>query len=422
MGALFERRVRGVAGTGSVRLRFADYDPSLVVPAGAAIIGAAAVAAFVAGWHPQLLDVGGRAAIETAIGIAAAASAVLLMGQYRRRRHVYPLLLMGAVVTIALTGVAFSALPALLGGHRGPLGGSAAIAVRALVPLAVAEAAVFLAAGVAFVRRGPATSTGGCLLGGASFLLAAARLQAIAIPVVAGDYVTPRDLMRLAAYALVLTAVIRDQSRISRAAGESALRVQREEIARDLHDGLAQDLAVIAFHGQRMEAELGAGHPVTVAARRALATSRHAIVDLSASHAPTTIAALSAVADELAARFGIEISVHDEVQRPAGLEADLRARAREQFVRVAREAIVNAARHGAARHVDVTLATRGPGWLLTIADDGSGIPQSQLVCSSGFGLRAIRARAEELGGRFSAGPGVAGGTVLELSLAGSGDA
>jgi signal transduction histidine kinase len=286
----------------------------------------------------------------------------------------------------------------------------------------VAAAAAFVFAGVAFVRRGRATGTGACLMGAASFLLAAGRLQAIAIPVVAADWVTPRELLRLAAYSLVLAAVCRDHVRLNRASEEAALTAQRERIARDLHDGLAQDLAVIAFHGQRLEAELGANHPVTVAARHALAASRRAIVDLSASHASSTSAALREVANELEARYGIVVTIHDEVQTTEGVEPDLGSRPREQFVRIAREAIVNAARHGDARHVDVTLATRGERWLLTIADDGSGIPQSQLVSPSGFGLRTMRARADELGGQFSAGPGAAGGTVLELSMAGSAEA
>ncbi|MGH3263844.1 MAG: sensor histidine kinase, partial [Trebonia sp.] len=74
------------------------------------------------------------------------------------------------------------------------------------------------------------------------------------------------------------------------------------------------------------------------------------------------------------------------------------------------------ARHGNAHHVDVVLSHRGPAWRLTIADDGSGIASSQLASPSGFGLRAMRARAEELGGRLSAGTGASGGTVLELSV------
>jgi signal transduction histidine kinase len=346
------------------------------------------------------------------ITIAVLAAASLVLIQYRRRHRTYPLLVLSVVIAVDLTDFVSSALPAVIGAH---------VTLDPNPFVGVAVSAGFVLAGVAFLRRSRALGAAGYLMSAASFLLAGAHLHATAIPLVAGDRVTPGELMRLAAYSLVLAAVARDHVRLGHPTEEAALTAQRERIACELHDGLAQHLAVIAFHGQRLEAELGANHPLTLSARRALATSRRAVLDLSASHAPSTSAALREVADELETRFGIDVTIHDEVQRADRVEADLPSHAREQFVRIAREAIVNAARHGEARHVDVTLATRGPGWLLTIADDGSGISRSQLVSPSGFGLRAMRARADELGAQFSAGPGPAGGTVLELSLAGSPD-
>ncbi|MGZ6652150.1 MAG: histidine kinase, partial [Solirubrobacteraceae bacterium] len=85
---------------------------------------------------------------------------------------------------------------------------------------------------------------------------------------------------------------------------------ERQRIARDLHDGLAQDLATIALRTQRLQN--GSDRPddvLMLAARRALAISRGTIVDLSASDAPTTEAALRQVADELAARFTVLVDV-----------------------------------------------------------------------------------------------------------------
>jgi signal transduction histidine kinase len=467
------------AGTGIVKLKFGDHYSSWAVWTAAAASGTA-VAGFIRGWVPHVTASAVQASIETVIAIAAAATAVLLVSQYRRRHQMYSLLLLGAVLTVALTDLAFSVMPALLDLDGGLADTGAATVSGALVPLAfllvafggdrltegrrswqglaigagcigiaaageviglllggsglaasssaatrglgILEAVVLVIAGVRFVREAPAATTGGAMMGAAAFLLAGARLQIIAMPVVAAGWITPRELLRLGAYGLLLTAVVGDEVRIRRAAQAEVLLAQREEIARDLHDGLAQDLAVIAFHAQRLEAELGPLHPLAIAARRALSASRQSIVDLSASHAPSTAAALREVADELEATLGIEIAVHDEVDRSAGMEPDLGARAREHFVRIAREAVVNAARHGQAQHVDVTLASHGRGWLLTVADDGSGIADSQLASPSGFGLLAIRARAEELGGRLSAARGVAGGTVVQLSTAGAAEA
>jgi signal transduction histidine kinase len=86
-------------------------------------------------------------------------------------------------------------------------------------------------------------------------------------------------------------------------------------------------------------------------------------------------------------------------------------------VRIAREAIVNAARHGEAHHIDVFLKQRGPRWLLTVSDDGCGIEDSAFTTTTGFGLRFMKRRAEEVGGQLSARRRDSGGTVLELSLA-----
>jgi signal transduction histidine kinase len=333
--------LRVSAGWGTITFRLGGDDGRLAVAGTAAALGVCAVTAFGLGWRPHLVDPGARAAIETGITIAALAAAALLLVQYRRRHHLYPLLLLSAVIAVALTDFVFSALPPLIGGRQVPLDPNAAVVSQALVPLMfavaafsgdrtaagrrfwralpvgcgcvvivglaeiaglmvkgagigdagstpvlsveVAASAAFVLAGAMFVRRGSARSAGGCLMGAASFLLAAARLQAIAIPAVAADWVTPREFMRLAAYGLVLTAVYRDYVRLTRAEEEAALTAQRTRIARDLHDGLAQDLAAIAFHGQRLDAELGANHPVVLAARHALAASRRAIIDLSVS-------------------------------------------------------------------------------------------------------------------------------------------
>jgi signal transduction histidine kinase len=477
----YDLRTSAGADAGIVKLKFGDHYSSWAAWTAAAVSGTA-VLGFIRGWVPHVAAPAVQASIETVIAIAATTTAVLLVSQYRRRHQMYSLLLLGAVLTVALTDLVFSVVPALLdieggvadtgaatvsgalvavafllvafcgdrmtgGRQRRPwqglaigagciaiaaageviglvLGGSgiASSSSAATRGLGVLEAVILVIAGVRFVREAPAATTGGAMMGAAAFLLAGARLQAIAMPVVAAGWITPRELLRLGAYGLLLAAAVGDELRIRRAAQADALFAQREEIARDLHDGLAQDLAVIAFQAQRLEAELGPLHPLAIAARRALSASRQSIVDLSASHAPSTAAALREVADELEATLGVEITVHDEVDRSAGLEPDLGARAREHFVRIAREAVVNAARHGHAHHVDVTLASHGRGWLLTVADDGSGIAESQLASPSGFGLQAIRARAEELGGRLSAARGVAGGTVVQLSTAGAAEA
>jgi signal transduction histidine kinase len=274
-------------------------------------------------------------------------------------------------------------------------------------------AAAFLAASaLAFLRRGRRGEIRCGLLAGAAFLLCAARLQYLALPAVATDWITPREGLRIAAYALLLGGAYWEYVLRRRARAFAAINAERERIARDLHDGLAQDLACIAVQGQRLGAELEPEHPLMLAARNALATSRGVIADLSASTAPTTEAALRMIGDELRHRYGLEITVRIETSGALPVGSDLDPADREQVVRIAREAIVNAALHGAARHVDLVVLQKGRDLLMTVSDDGCGITDAY---ACGMGLRMMRARAAALGGRLTAGPGAGGGTELQLA-------
>src|SRR5205085_3223532 len=100
----------------------------------------------------------------------------------------------------------------------------------------------------------------------------------------------------------------------------AAISSERERIARDLHDGLAQDLACIAAQGQRLDSKLGPEHPLMIATRHALAASRGAIADLWASTAPNTEAALRLIADELERRFDLQVQVR--IESDTALTAD----------------------------------------------------------------------------------------------------
>jgi signal transduction histidine kinase len=190
-----------------------------------------------------------------------------------------------------------------------------------------------------------------------------------------------------------------------------ALKDERKRLARDLHDGLAQDLAFIAVSAQGLEPDLGPQHPLVIAARRALDASRGLMADLAARSAPTTAAALALVADELAARFGVQV----EVSATARIDrADLGPPEREEIVMIAREAIVNAITHGHARRIDVTLDLEGKRPLLLVTDDGGGVTSG--TPQGGFGLPTMRARAESLGGRLIMRRGAGGGTELEVRV------
>ena len=420
-----------------------------------------------------------RAAIETLIASWALLGAAALLFSYRYGRQRSDLLLLTALASVGLTDFMFSALPALADARLVGFGSALQVACETLAAIAfgvaaftpartpaasgsqalrvvaaaavatiglglvvylctrrsildatfpqtgivaaaqhpvllieaVFSSAVLLVSGVAFFARPERDARG---LAAASFLLAAARVQYFALPVVSQDWVTPREGLRLAAYALVLAVAVSRYARTRREIAAAALVVERERIARDLHDGLAQDLALIALQGQLLSSELGAEHPVTEAARRAVAVARGVIVDLSASTAASTDAALHQVADELAVRLRIEVDVRIASRGPAG--DDLDPPRREEVVRIAREAIVNASRHGGARRVVVMLDRGEDEVRLLISDDGRGIPDAKLAGRAGYGLQMLRSRASALGGYLVTRRAAEGGAEVEVTF------
>jgi signal transduction histidine kinase len=278
----------------------------------------------------------------------------------------------------------------------------------------IASAATQLVAGAAFAWRIGANQRGS-LLAGACFLLTAVRLQYVAVPVVASDWITPADALRVVAYGLLLAFALHEHARARRAREHAMLDAERTRIARDLHDGIAQDLAVIATQARRLIPQLGDEHPVAIAARRALAVGRGAILDLSASHAPGVEAALQQVARELESLYHVEVVVWTEAEQDDELE-QLDAKDREHLVRIAREAIVNAVKHGGARHVEVVLHSRGAELVMRVSDDGRGIlRRPPAEDPGGFGLPAMRSRAAALGGHLIARRRHAGGTDVEVT-------
>jgi signal transduction histidine kinase len=144
--------------------------------------------------------------------------------------------------------------------------------------------------------------------------------------------------------------------------------------------------------------------------RRALAVSRNTISELSDPAGATAHESLEAVAQELRDRFDVAIAVDTH------LDADLPPHSREHVTRIAREAIANAARHGEARNVIVSLRTEASGVALRVVDDGRGIGADGEAVLEGFGLRSMRERAAALGGHLSVRPARRGGTELEVVL------
>ena len=413
-------------------------------------------------------------AIETSVMVFAVISAVLLRFQFLHTRRLCDLLLLTGLAAVSLTQLVFRALPAFTNTISGSDGTGARLACSLLVAGALLAAAFappgrliasdvrlaslpafasigvvvvgevldliarpkgvsaspiyepvvmtvafvsfcgLLVAGFGFASRSGSEAGEGVLLSAASYLLAGVALQQLVLPLAPRGWLTPGEVFNFIAYLLLLAAAFRMYVRTRERGPHEAVNAERVRIARDLHDGLAQDLAFISAHGERLARELGESHPLTIAARRALAASRGAIVDLEASEASSTAAALRRVSTELQERFGVAIEVRTEGPE----DPDIRLADRGELVRIAREAIVNAVRHGGAQNIEVTLGSRESDLLLRICDDGCGLgdPAAHATTGTGLGMRIMRGRARSLGGHLIARRRDVGGTEIGVAV------
>jgi signal transduction histidine kinase len=257
-------------------------------------------------------------------------------------------------------------------------------------------AAYYALAAVAFARRSDrdADEFWGWLGAGCALSAAASVNAALFPPLGIGFYTA--DILRLGTALLWLTGCGREIA--SYWAGWSRLLVaeERRRIARDLHDGLAQELAFIANQVTLLErgvAPSSSMGQVGAAARRALNESRRAIRALSSGDEPLEVA-LAHVAEEVALRERLRLHLALDPGIAAGpSECDA-------LVRIVSEAITNAGRHGRASAVTVELSN-GDGYRLRVSDNGIGFDPAGLSGhEGGFGLVSMRERAAMFGADF----------------------
>jgi signal transduction histidine kinase len=91
------------------------------------------------------------------------------------------------------------------------------------------------------------------------------------------------------------------------------------------------------------------------------------------------------------------------------------AKTREALLRIVREAVTNASRHGHAGLIEVGLEN-GDGLRLSVADDGIGFDPANVVDGEGFGLSTMRARTRDLGGELRITRRPEGGTQVEVLI------
>ncbi|RIK45073.1 MAG: hypothetical protein DCC57_16925 [Chloroflexi bacterium] len=190
-------------------------------------------------------------------------------------------------------------------------------------------------------------------------------------------------------------------------AQQMAAQQERERLAAELHDNLAQTLSFLNFKVDRLEELVAAGAPTDAA--RELAQMRSATTKayqqvrsaLTGLRAPTPqadalAAQLAGCVDEMRAT-GLPVTLHIDDEDALALPAI----AQQQVIHIVREALTNVWRHAGAGRATVCAERVDGSARFTIQDDGCGFDPATVDGSAHLGLAIMRARAERSGGSLA---------------------
>ena len=237
---------------------------------------------------------------------------------------------------------------------------------------------------------------------------------------------TEDEVQILSLLAQQASAALEIQASLGRAT-ELALHEERARLARDLHDGLAQDLASLLLRADLCQTLAGGGNAALRANLEAISTGlqrciRDARATIFALRQPDS--GTCSLEGNLAAQASqFESQTHIPVRYTIAGEAcqPLPKTHEIALLRVAQEALSNVRKHAQATQTVMGLTWHAGGSVsLKITDDGVGFDQAAVPGVNGagqhFGLVSMRERIEELGGALTLQSSPGGGTCLEVRL------
>ena len=193
---------------------------------------------------------------------------------------------------------------------------------------------------------------------------------------------------------------------------------ERNRLARDIHDNLAQGFAAILMQLQAARREVGILPPAVAAsletavelARTHLSEARRSVLALrpNVGSGEDVATAIKRLADLGQRTTGVPIEVTvDELPRFGdGVEREI--------IGIAQEALTNAVRHSRASRITIRASTvRSIGLRLSVADDGRGIAHER--ASTGFGMTSMQERAERIGASLTIVTAPRSGTEVVLA-------
>ena len=351
-------------------------------------------------------------AVSAALLAAAALAPPIRLRNYEMAARIAITLMALALVAIGtVIGAFVDRLPVGLDPAQNPTVAGLFTGNDLIVSAEIVIAVLFLVAAIGFTRRAERSGDEFLLWLGASAMVGAfARVNYFIYPSLYSEWVYTGDALRLGWHVLLFVGAAREIQLYQRGYAQSRVLEERRRIARDLHDGLAQELAFMVTTTRKMvDARYGDRELIQLAsaAERALDESRRGIASLTQRNSQPFDAALVQTVEEVGDRLGAQVLVSAD---PA---PRLTQERQEQLLRIVREAVTNAVRHGSANVVRVEFSN-GRGLHLRIEDDGVGFDPAR-VHPNGYGLIGMRERAAALGGQLFV-ASTSEGTQVEVVL------
>jgi two-component system NarL family sensor kinase len=232
---------------------------------------------------------------------------------------------------------------------------------------------------------------------------------------------SPEDLRLMYTVGDLLGIAI-ERARLFQQSTRTGALEERNRLAREIHDTLAQGLTGIALHLETAEALLegGAGvekiQPLVQHAlkmtRASLDEARRSVLDLRA--APLENRSLPEALQALTESFHTKTNTK-VVFSAIGQHHPLPIQVESGLYRVAQEALTNIQKHAHARKITVQLVTTPDHIRLTISDDGRGFDPEKLA-EGRYGLVGLNERVKLLGGQFKLQSSPGQGTRVEVII------
>jgi PAS domain S-box-containing protein len=186
----------------------------------------------------------------------------------------------------------------------------------------------------------------------------------------------------------------------------SAQEAERTRVARELHDGIGQEIALLGIQMQRAAASI-APEPQALSARMQKLYADLTAIGLHVSRLSHQLHSseleylgLSVAITQLCREFSEQYSIK-VVCACTNIPAKLDNEIALTFLRVVQESLHNIAKHSGARNVQVDVSG-APGELtLNVCDDGSGFDLQESKAAAGLGLISMRERIKLIGGEFA---------------------